>query len=178
MGKLFTPDKTVNPALVEGSKEVTWDDVVHAQSLWADALVEIGRIFLSGGDYRTRAEEHVLNLYGFENGPVLFKPTLAAEQPFRTTFETALSYFIGGSVSEDRGFALRPWAKVEFGQQHVMYIDNGAFAMGEYVFTPHNEQEAPVRVEFTFGYTRDADGALRICLHHSSLPYQPAGDGA
>ncbi|MEM7270835.1 MAG: phosphoribosyl-AMP cyclohydrolase, partial [Pseudomonadota bacterium] len=29
------------------------------------------------------------------------------------------------------------------------------------------------KVDKTFGYKKDADGAVRIILHHSSLPYQP-----
>merc|ERR1719327_242355 len=32
-----------------------------------------------------------------------------------------------------------------------------------------------VRVEYTFGYKRCEDGKVRICLHHSSVPYSPAG---
>merc|ERR1740129_683461 len=32
-----------------------------------------------------------------------------------------------------------------------------------------------VRVEYTFAYKRCTDGQVRICLHHSSVPYTPAG---
>ena len=28
-------------------------------------------------------------------------------------------------------------------------------------------------VDKSFGYKKDADGVMRIVLHHSSLPYQP-----
>ena len=28
-------------------------------------------------------------------------------------------------------------------------------------------------VEFTFGYKRNDDGKVRICLRHSSIPYAP-----
>ena len=28
-------------------------------------------------------------------------------------------------------------------------------------------------VEYTFGYKRNSDGKVRICLHHSSIPYEP-----
>ena len=175
MGKLFTPEKTLNSLTPNCPGAIGHDDLILAQTRWAEAIVDIGRVYLSEGDYRTRAEMHILDLYGFETGPVLFKPTLASEFPFRTRFDEALSYFVGGGIAEDRGFALRPWSSVEFGKQQIMFVDGGAFAMGEYVFTPHNEAEPPVRVEFTFGYVREADGALRICLHHSSLPYQPEG---
>ena len=29
------------------------------------------------------------------------------------------------------------------------------------------------KVDKTFGYKKDAEGNVRIVLHHSSLPYQP-----
>ena len=44
--------------------------------------------------------------------------------------------------------------------------------MGDYVFTDATSGEQ-VRVEYTFGYKRCEDGEVRICLHHSSVPYQP-----
>ena len=46
-----------------------------------------------------------------------------------------------------------------------------ATAMGSYTFTCSTTGE-DTRVEFTFGYKRCADGKVRICLHHSSVPYQ------
>ena len=49
---------------------------------------------------------------------------------------------------------------------------NGATAqaMGEYFFT--NAKDGSVsKVEYTFGYKRTSDGAVRIYLHHSSLPW-------
>ena len=44
-------------------------------------------------------------------------------------------------------------------------------AMGNYFFTKPDGTEA--KVEYSFGYTMDAPGHLRIVLHHSSLPYSP-----
>merc|ERR1719258_749331 len=46
--------------------------------------------------------------------------------------------------------------------------------MGDYVFTDATDG-AKVRVEYTFGYKRNDDGNVRIYLHHSSVPYAPAG---
>ena len=43
--------------------------------------------------------------------------------------------------------------------------------MGNYFFTDLNGVEA--KVEFTFGY-KLVEGELRIDLHHSSFPYNPA----
>jgi hypothetical protein len=45
-----------------------------------------------------------------------------------------------------------------------------AVAMGNYFFRPANE-EAEVKVEYTFGYTKDDKGVLRIIMHGSHLPY-------
>ncbi len=40
--------------------------------------------------------------------------------------------------------------------------------MGNYFFTDAEGSE--VKVEYTFGYVQDEVGALRINLHHSSIP--------
>ena len=60
-------------------------------------IVNIGKVFLEEGDYQAAAEEHINNFYNYQEESVLFKPTLAAEQPFRTDFVGALSYFVGGN---------------------------------------------------------------------------------
>merc|ERR1711924_125219 len=46
-----------------------------------------------------------------------------------------------------------------------------AHAMGDYVFTDATSGDK-VRVEYTFCYKRCDDGKVRICLHHSSVPYE------
>ena len=46
-----------------------------------------------------------------------------------------------------------------------------AIAMGDYLFTCATTSE-DVKVEYTFGYKRNADGKARIFLHHSSVPYK------
>jgi photosystem II stability/assembly factor-like uncharacterized protein len=48
---------------------------------------------------------------------------------------------------------------------------DAALAMGNVTFT--DDTGAQVKVDKTFGYRRDSSGALRIVLHHSSLPYMP-----
>ena len=42
-------------------------------------------------------------------------------------------------------------------------------AMGNYFFTTPEGDE--VKVEYSFGYVFDDEGAVRINLHHSSMPY-------
>ena len=41
--------------------------------------------------------------------------------------------------------------------------------MGEYYFT--GTDSSVTKVEYTFGYKKDAEGNLKIVVHHSSLPY-------
>merc|ERR1712100_791343 len=78
---------------------------------------------------------------------------------------------------EDAGFAInggKGWSKVVFRNHKVDLNGPTAQAMGDYVFTDATSGDE-VRVEYTFGYKRNDDGNVRICLHHSSVPYAPAG---
>ncbi|EOD36609.1 hypothetical protein EMIHUDRAFT_226109 [Emiliania huxleyi CCMP1516] len=45
--------------------------------------------------------------------------------------------------------------------------------MGDYLFTNATTGDKG-RVEYTFGYKKNDDGKMRIFLHHSSMPYEPA----
>lgn len=151
---------------------ITEQEVLAAQQAWGQAVVEIGQIYRAGGDYRAAASAMIDRLYGYGHGPVLFKPTKAAEDEFRETKEEALSYFVTGIEREDHGFALQPWSKVRFENNQIVINADSAEAMGDYYFTDANTGEE-VKVDFTFGYKRLDDGRLVIFLHHSSLPYQP-----
>ena len=111
---------------------ITKNDVLKAQQEWADGIVDIGEIFLSKGDYQQRASRHIKDLYAFDESEVMFKPTLASDVPFRKTFNEALSYFIGGEIFEDNGFAITPWSKVRFGEQQIVLNNDSALAMGHY----------------------------------------------
>ena len=145
-------------------------DVLAAQKAWGDGIVAIGDVFMNEGDFTARASEHINDLYAYGKTDVLFKPTLAAQDQFRETFSGALSYFVGGEIAEDKGFAIKPWSKVRFGEQQILTDVDSAVAMGNYYFTPAGSTDE-VKVEFTFGYTRDEQGNLRINVHHSSLPH-------
>lgn len=151
---------------------ITEADVKKAQNAWAQAIIEIGRVYTDKGDYVASARDVIDTLYDYDKA-VLFKPTLASQQAFRLTTDDALSYFVGGSINEDNGFAITPWEKVRFGEQHILTFENHALAMGHYYFTKAGQNEEQ-KVEFTFGYRPDASGGLKINLHHSSLPYSPA----
>lgn len=158
-----------SPVMAQAITEV---DVFQAQQSWAEGIVAIGEAYAEGGDYRAVAEELVDTLYAYGEGGALFKPTKASEQPFRLTGEQALSYFVSGMFEEDEGFALQPWSAVHFENARMLIGNNSATAMGNYYFTDADTGE-DVRVEYTFGYIRDADGNLVINVHHSSLPYDP-----
>ena len=151
---------------------ITNQDVLDAQKAWADGIVAIGAAFLAQSDYKARAAQHIRDLYAYDQSEVLFKPTLASNPQFRRTFDEALSYFVGGNVAEDTGFAIKPWSKVRFGEQQIITHSNTAVAMGNYFFTPSGSEEE-VKVEYTFGYIRDEEGQIRINVHHSSLPFAP-----
>ncbi|MEM1083182.1 MAG: hypothetical protein AAGI48_03600 [Verrucomicrobiota bacterium] len=148
--------------------EITAADVEAAQKMWGDAVVAIGK---AGDKAPETAEKAAKTAYAFELGPIQFKPTLAAETPFRPDLEGALSYFVGGNekYTEDKGFALKPWSKVRFDNHTVKMHGNIAIAMGHYFFTGPDSTET--KVEYTKGYVKTEDGKVLIFLQDSSLPY-------
>merc|ERR1712216_764031 len=74
---------------------VTEAEVKACQDAWAAAIVEISSVYAKKGDYVTAAGDAAANLYGYGHCNVLFKPTKAAEVPFRPTGADAMSYFVG-----------------------------------------------------------------------------------
>ncbi len=149
---------------------ITRQDVEEAQEKWGQGIVEISSAYSEGADFVKRAELHIASLYDYKDGNVLFKPTFASEEQFRSTFDSALSYFVSenGVCSEDTGFAIKGWTKVRFQNDNIIIHGSTALAMGNYFFTNYEGEE--VKVEYSFGYTKDSEGNLRICLHHSSIP--------
>ena len=149
---------------------VTLGDVEDAQQAWGEGIVAIATAHCTGGDYVEVARNHVETLYAYGLTAVLFKPTLAAIEQFRPTFDQALSYFVASNneCSEDKGFAIKGWTHVRFENSDVILEESTALAMGNYFFTAPDGDE--VKVEYTFGYMVDSVGNLRIQLHHSSMP--------
>ena len=149
---------------------VTLGDVEDAQQAWGEGIVAIATAHCTGGDYVEVARNHVETLYAYGLTAVLFKPTLAAIEQFRPTFDQALSYFVASNneCSEDKGFAIKGWTHVRFENSDVILGESTALAMGNYFFTAPDGDE--VKVEYTFGYMVDSVGNLRIQLHHSSMP--------
>ena len=170
---LVTEPTTVEPPAVEPPVEVnpiTSAEIVALQVAWGEGLVAISTAYAEGEDYGAIAQNVLDTLYGYVDGTVLFKPTVAQEVPFRFTEAAAASYFIGGSIGEDTGFALNPWTAVRFGTDG-RYIINGETAlwMGSVFLT--NDAEEEIRVEKSLGLYRDRNGDVRIQLHHSSVPF-------
>jgi len=149
---------------------ITREGIEKAQQAWGEGIVAMASAHLEEGDYVGIARNHVETLYAYGMSTVLFKPTLAAVEQFRPTFEQALSYFVASNNAcpEDKGFAIKGWTKVRFENTDIILNGSTALAMGNYFFTPPKGEE--VKVEYTFGYVLDDAGALRINLHHSSMP--------
>ena len=154
------------------AQPITEEEIEQAQKAWAEGIVAIGAAYLKSGDYQGLAAEHVDTLYGYDEGTVLFKPTKASSGQFRLTEDEAVSYFVGGIVQEDTGFALQPWMAVRFENADIITDSDSAVAMGNYYFKDVKTQKE-VKVEYTFGYIRGEDGKLLINVHHSALPYKP-----
>lgn len=149
------------------------DEIWGALNEWADGLISIRRAYKNGEDYTAVATRVIRQSYNYDEGLVLFKPTLSAEIPFRTTFEGALSYFVAGNPAafpEDTGFALSPWKSVAFNLIGVIYLENRAIIQTKTTLT--KEDGSPVVVHFSMSWTRSSKKSkLKLDLHHSSVPY-------
>lgn len=149
-------------------------ELAEARAAWGDGLVAISRAYDDGGIEMARAVagDILESLYGFEFGPVLFKPTLSGgAKTFRTDRTGTLSYFIGHNPDfpQDTGFGLKSWREVSLQTSSVFVEGEVAMWMGWVTFTDRNGDT--VKVDKSFGYRRAADGRLKLVLHHSSLPY-------
>jgi len=150
---------------------ITKGQVLSTQDEWGAGVVKIGTLMEDRQACEDFANAFLEELYAFELGPVLFKPTKCEIQQFRPIKAQALSYFIAGdnrACQEDHGFAIAPWTAVRFENLNFILEDSRAIAMGNYFFTAVDGSVA--KVEYTFGY-RLVDGALKIDVHHSSFPY-------
>lgn len=156
------------------SSPITTAEVEAAQRAWGEALVAISTEHeRNGPEAAKRLAGEVLDAaYGYGLGPVAFKPTLAAApQTFRTTRDGALAYFVGGDSNypADTGFALKGWRAYEIDNAAIVINGTTAISTGNVMLT--DSQGKVTTVDKTWGYVRDAEGRLRIVLHHSSLPF-------
>jgi hypothetical protein len=167
------------PALAEvpvANRAITQAEVLTAQQGWCQALLDIGAAHAQSGQTAAKAlaEKVIDTAYGYQLGPVLFKPTLTvAPQTFRTTRAGALAYFVGGDPAfpKDEGFALKGWKRCEVNNSAVFIAGDSASTQGNVSFT--GKDGKVTTVDKTWGYVKDDAGRLRIVVHHSSLPYAP-----
>ena len=162
------------------TETITVSEVKAAQNTWCDALVAISKAHDKGGIAKSKplAGEVIDAAYGYQFGPVAFKPTWTnGETTFRETRNGAVSYFVGDDPAfGDSGFAVgtpganrSPWVKCVPEIFVIQNFGNTANAMGWVHFEAADGTKS--KVDKTFGYVRDDDGALRIVVHHSSTPF-------
>ena len=134
---------------------------------WIDGIIRIGKVYLENGDYKESAEKFVETHYAFDSESVLFKPTFTKEVIFRNSKDKALSYFIGGNIDEDHGFALKPWEKILIDELNILEENELIISMGIFKLKPVNKKEI-ISVAFTFVFTEN-NNTLKIKVHHLSL---------
>lgn len=143
------------------------DEVVSFLDSWMSGVVSIGQTYTENNDFVSVAKDFISKHYNFTEGEVLFKPTFTKEVIFRNNKEDALSYFVKGNISEDNGFAIKPWEKIDLLDINII-IENGyCFCMGVLELFPLSKDES-TKVAFTFMLVKDSNDSLKIKVHHSS----------
>ena len=152
------------------SKEID-NLVITTQKKWANKILEIGKEFKKGVNLDNLVFDLLHNIYAFDHCKVLFKPTLAKYDQFRSTKEEFISYFLGQNkvCKEDKGFAIKNWKSINFENYKIIGYNNYLISMGNYHFI--DDKNKSLKVEYTFGFIKIKNNELRINLHHSSLPY-------
>ena len=154
---------------------ITEKMVIDAQKTWSEWLLKISKAHIEGSDYKKVASEAIDAGYNYQNGIVLFKPTLTTgEQTFRLDKEGAMSYFVGGNpkYKDDKGFALKGWVRYITKNSGIILNGSTAISMGNIYLYDKDGNETIV--DKTWGFKMNELGELKIMLHHSSLPYKPA----
>ena len=152
------------------NKEII-DLVTATQQKWGNLVIEIGNAYKKNESLENLTSDLLHNIYAFNHCEVLFKPTLAKNNQFRTTKDEFLSYFLGQNkvCDEDSGFAIKGWKSIEFENYKITELNNQLLAMGNYYFK--DSEDKILKVEYTFGFIKVNSEELKINLHHSSLPY-------
>ena len=152
------------------NKEII-DLVTATQQKWGNLVIEIGNAYKKNESLENLTSDLLHNIYAFNHCEVLFKPTLAKNNQFRTTKDEFLSYFLGQNkvCDEDSGFAIKGWKSIEFQNYKITKQNNQLLAMGNYYFK--DSEDKVLKVEYTFGFIKVSNEELKINLHHSSIPY-------
>ena len=141
------------------------------QKKWADIVLKIGNAYREKINFDDLVIELLHGVYAFDYCNILFKPTLAKDNQFRSTKEEFISYFLGQNkvCKEDKGFAIKNWKSIKFENFKIVNHNEQLLSMGNYYF--EDEKNEILKVEYTFGFIKISSNQLRINLHHSSLPY-------
>ena len=150
------------------------EQLMHARFTWGNGMIAISKAYEEFGikEATVIANNFLDEVYGFELGPVLFKPTLSGGvQTFRPTKEGALSYFVGhnSTYPSDSGFGIKSWHEIKSETCAAFFDLNIAMWMGWVILIDKDGQS--VKVDKSWGYKKMENGTLKIILHHSSLPY-------
>ena len=143
---------------------ITKTDVELFVDSWRQGVLDIRRVYDNKGDFQEQASKFLKTHYLFETESVLFKPTLTREEIFRNSFDRALSYFVGGDIDEDKGFAIQDWKSINTDQINILIEDGLIIAMGVLSF----KSDEVLKVAFTF-MLKECNSDLKIKVHHSSL---------
>ena len=143
---------------------ITKTDVELFVDSWRQGVLDIRRVYDNKGDFQEQASKFLKTHYLFETESVLFKPTLTREEIFRNSFDRALSYFVGGDIDEDKGFAIQDWKSINTDQINILIEDELIIAMGVLSF----KSDEVLKVAFTF-MLKECNSDLKIKVHHSSL---------
>ena len=150
------------------------EQLLQARVAWGNGMIAISKAYDESGITKAKeiADTFLDAVYGFELGLVLFKPTLSGgAQTFRPTKKGALSYFVGHDPKypSDNGFGIQSWHQVK-SETCATFLD-GNVAMWMGWVTLIGKGGHTVLVDKSWGYKKLKNGALKIILHHSSLPY-------
>ena len=150
-------------------------DIDDARNAWGNGIILISKTYDEAGIEKAiiTAKKILQDLYAFELGPILFKPTLSgSNQTFRSNLEGALSYYVGNNLKypKDSGFGIQSWNKFESKTSDVFIDENIAIWMGNVTFTKKNGDA--IKVDKSLAYKKMPNGNLKIVLHHSSLPHK------
>jgi len=138
---------------------------------WADMILKIGDAYREKINLDNLVSELLHEIYAFDHCSMLFKPTLAKHNQFRSKKEEFISYFLGQNkvCDEDKGFAIKNWKSIRFENYKIVDYKGQLLSMGNYYFEDNNNEL--LKVEYTFGFIKISPDQLRINLHHSSLPF-------
>ena len=150
-------------------------DMDDARNAWGNGIILISKTYDEKGieEATVIAKKFLQDLYAFELGPILFKPTLSGNnQTFRSNLEGALSYFVGNNAKYpmDDGFGIKSWHKFDSKTSDIFIEKDIAMWMGGVTLTDNTGNI--LKVDKSLVYKKMSDGNLKIVLHHSSLPYK------